>query len=109
MEYKCSAYNEIGLELGLWCLTPLSTIFQLCRGGLFFIGGGKPEYTDKTTVMSQVIDKFRHIMLYREPLAINGIDLNIQLHTITTTMVLHYYSEKIYNQVKDKCCAYINI
>jgi hypothetical protein len=22
-----------GLGLGLWCLTPLSTIFQLCRGG----------------------------------------------------------------------------
>jgi hypothetical protein len=30
----------IGIELGLWCLTPLSTIFQLYRGGQFFIGGG---------------------------------------------------------------------
>ena len=27
---------SIELELGLWCLTPLSTIFQLYRGGQFY-------------------------------------------------------------------------
>jgi hypothetical protein len=58
--------------IGLWCLTPFQTIFQLYRGRQFY-WWMKLEYLEKTINLPQVIDKLNHIKLYCVHLAMRGV------------------------------------
>ena len=58
----------MGLDLGLWSLMPLSTIFQLYIVADSFIdGGGNLEYPEKTTAKTWVMNLILNILNNNNP------------------------------------------
>jgi hypothetical protein len=45
------------IHRALWCFTPLAAMFHLYSGGQFY-WWRKPEYSEKTTDLSRIMDKF---------------------------------------------------
>ena len=77
---------------GLWCLTPLLTIFQIVA-----VSWRTPEYLEKTTDLPHVTDKLYHIILHRVHLVRTEFELTTSV-VICTDYIGSYKSNYKYDR-----------
>ena len=80
-------YSHTLYGLGLWCLTPHSTIFELNRGCQFY-WWRKQDYRENTTDLPLVTNKLHHSLLYRVHLSRMGFQLTMLVVVVTDSICI---------------------